>query len=86
MSNTHTLKPDPDSVSTASGVEEHTPVWSETSEYIFSTESRALTVFLEDDVRGVPVSDLMETQNKHRIQGPSAFKTHEQFKRELFGG
>ena len=33
-----------------------------------------------------PVSDLMETQNKYRIQGPSAFKTHEQFKRELFGG
>ena len=82
----HTLKPDPDSVSMASGVHEHTQVWSETNEYIFSTESQAITVVLEDDMQGVPVSDLMATQNKYRTQGPSAFKTHEQFKRELFGG
>ena len=48
--------------------------------------SRSLSISLdESDALDVPVNDLMETENKYRTQGPSAFKTHEQLKRELFG-
>ncbi len=81
MSNSHTLMPDMTSVSMTTGADEKPIVRHKTTEYKFSTEScRA-----ENDVQEVPVNDLIETANKYRTQGPSAFKTHEQLKQELFG-
>lgn len=85
MSNTHTLTPDHANVSSETGVD--VTVYRHDAERIhFATESRSLSIFLdESDALDVPVNDLMETENKYRTQGPSAFKTHEQLKRELFG-
>ena len=82
MSNTHTLTQDHANLLPKTGV--YATVYQhEATKYDFKTESESLSVFLDEGE--VPISDLMETANKYRTQGPGAFKTHEQLKRELFG-
>lgn len=84
MSDTQTFMPETLNLSSTSGSRNKATVRLDANEHRFSTECRAKVFLVEDDLHGVPVRDIMATQSK-RTQGSSVFKTHEQFKRELFG-